>query len=101
LDTFRAGVDIDLPMDLSISADQILTFGNYRETEVATMDILHALTSIVLTAQFSRYVATKGYFNYTQRRYNITRASEAPASILSGSTNRPNAQFGGALEFLF
>lgn len=101
LDTFRAGVDLDLPMDLSISADQILTVGSYRETGVATMDLMHAITSVVLTAQFSRYVATKGYFNLSHRRYDTTRASAGPDSIVSGSTTRTNVQLGGAIEFLF
>jgi hypothetical protein len=102
LDTFRAGIDLDLPMDLSLSADQVLTFGSYRETSVAVMDIVHALTSVVLTARFSRYVATKGYFNLTYRRYNTTRDPAAPSSVISGPTNpRPTIQLGGALEFLF
>jgi hypothetical protein len=101
LDTLRAGVDLDLPMDLSLSADQILTFGSYRESGVATMDILHALSSVVLTAQFSRYVATKGYFNLTHRRYDTTRAAAGPDAIVPGSTTRTNVQLGGALEFLF
>ena len=101
LDTFRAGVDIDLPMDLSLSADQILTFGSYRETNVAAMDIVHALSSVVLTAQFSRYVATKGYFNLSHRRYDTNRAAAGPVEIVSGATTRTNVQLGGALEFLF
>ena len=101
LDTFRAGVDLDLPMDLSLSADQILTFGSYRETGVATLDMVHALSSVVLTAQFSRYVATKGYFNLSHRRYDTTRASAGPDSIVTGATTRTNVQLGGALEFLF
>ena len=101
LDTFRAGIDLDLPLDLSISADQILTIGSYRETDVAAMDIVHALTSVVLTAQFSRYVATKGYFNLSHRRYDTTRATAGPDSIVPGSTTRTNVQLGGALEFLF
>jgi hypothetical protein len=101
LDTFRAGVDLDLPMDLSLSADQILTFGSYRETGIATMDIVHALSSVVLTAQFSRYVATKGYFNLSHRRYDTTRAAAGPDAIVPGPTTRTNVQLGGALEFLF
>jgi len=101
LDTFRAGVDLDLPMDLSLSADQIVTFGSYRETGVAAMDIVHALSSVVLTAQFSRYVATKGYFNLSHRRYDTTRNAAGPSDIVPGSTTRTNVQLGGALEFLF
>jgi len=101
LDTWRAGVDLDLPMELSLSADQILTIGSYRETGMATMDIVHALSSVVLTAQFSRYVATKGYFNLSHRRYDTTRADTGPDTIATGSTTRTNVQLGGALEFLF
>jgi hypothetical protein len=101
MDSLRAGVDLDLPMDLSVSADQILTVGSYRQASVASMDIVHALTSIVLTAQFSRYVATKGYFNLMHRRYDITRDAAGPSSIVPGAKNRTNVQLGGALEFLF
>jgi hypothetical protein len=101
LDSLRAGVDVGLPFDLSLSADQVLTFGSYRETSVASMDILHALSSVVLTAQFSRYVATKGYFNLLHRRYETGVGSGAPSSIVPGSTTRTNYQLGGALEFLF
>jgi len=101
LDTFRVGADIDLPMELSLSVDQILTLGSYRETGVAAMDIVYAVSSVVLTAQFSRYVATKGYFNLSHRRYDTTRAAAGPDSIVSGSTTRTNVQLGGALEFLF
>jgi hypothetical protein len=101
LDSLRAGVDLDLPFDLSLSADQVLTFGSHRETAVASMDILHALSSVVLTAQFSRYVATKGYFNLFHRRYDTTPELGGPPSIAPGSTSRTNIQLGGALEFLF
>ena len=101
LDTFRAGVDLDLPMDLSLSADQILTYGSYREPGMAAVDIVHAISSIVLTAQFSRYVATKGYFNLLHRRYDTTRDPMGPGWLVSDKTTRTNVQLGGALEFLF
>jgi len=101
LDTVRAGVDLDLPFDLSLSADQILTFGSYREAGTGSIDILHALSSLALTAQFSRYVATKGYLNIFHRRYDIARDVAAPQEVVAGSAARTNFQFGGALEFLF
>jgi hypothetical protein len=100
LDTLRAGIDLDLPYDLSLSADQVLTLGQYRETGTATMDIVHALSSLVLTAQFSRYVAVKGYLNLEHRRYDIAPDPAAP-SLTSGLTTRTNTHLGGALEFLF
>jgi len=101
LDTMRAGVDLDLPFDLSLSADQIVTFGSYREANTGSLDILHALSSLVLTAQFSRYVATRGYLNIFHRRYDIARDAAAPQDVVAGSETRTNFQFGGALEFLF
>jgi hypothetical protein len=101
LDSVRAGVDLDLPFDLSLSADQIVTFGSYRESGTGSIDIVHALSSLVLTAQFSRYVATKGYLNIFHRRYDIARDASAPQDIVAGSTTRTNVQLGGALEFLF
>jgi hypothetical protein len=101
LDTVRAGVDLDLPFDLSLSADQIVTSGHYREAGTGSMDIVHALSSLVLTAQFSRYVATKGYLNILHRRYDIVRDASAPPDDVVGPTTRTNFQFGGALEFLF
>jgi len=101
LDSVRAGVDLDLPFDLSMSADQIVTFGSYREDGTGSIDIVHALSSLVLTAQFSRYVATKGYLNICHRRYDIARDANAPQDIVAGSTTRTNVQLGGALEFLF
>jgi hypothetical protein len=101
LDTVRAGVDLDLPFDLSLSADQIVTSGHYREAGTGSIDIVHALSSLVLTAQFSRYVATKGYLNIFHRRYDIGRDASAPPDDVVGPTTRTNFQFGGALEFLF
>ncbi len=101
LDSLRGGVDLDLPYDLSVSADQILTVGSYRESGVAAIDIVHALSSVVLTAQFSRYVATKGFFNLEYHHYDITRYASGPASIVAGPVTRTNLQLGGALEFLF
>jgi hypothetical protein len=88
-------------MDLSLSADQILTFGSYRETSMAAMDIVHALSSVVLTARFSRYVATKGYFNL---RTGVTTRLGIPRLRARSSPDprpRPTIQLGGALEFLF
>jgi len=101
LDSVRAGVDLDLPFDLSLSADQIVTFGSYRESGTGSIDIVHALSSLVLTAQFSRYVATKGYLNIFHRRYDIARDGNAPQDVVAGSTIRTDFQLGGALEFLF
>lgn len=100
-DTVRAGVDLDLPFDLSMSADQIVTVGSYREGGTGSLDLVHALSSLVLTAQFSRYVATKGYLNIFHRRYDIAADVSAPPDVVAGSTTRTNFQFGGALEFLF
>jgi hypothetical protein len=101
LDSVRAGVDLDLPYDLSLSADQVLGFGSYRETGLGSIDIVHAVSSLAVTAQFSRYVATKAYFNLLHRRYDIARDAAAPTSITAGPLTRSNLQIGGALEFLF
>jgi hypothetical protein len=101
LDSLRVGVDLDLPMDLSLSADELLTFGTYRQDGLGAMDFVHAYTSLALTAQFSRYVATRGYLNIFHRRYDVTVEPDGPPLILPGKRSRTTYQFGGALEFLF
>jgi hypothetical protein len=100
LDSLRAGFDLDVFRELSLSADQVLTFGSYREPGTASLDLVHAFSSLVLTAQFSRYVAVKGHLNIDHRRYDVSPDVSAP-DLTSGLTTRTNVHLGGTLEFLF
>lgn len=100
LDSLRAGFDLDVFRELSLSADQVLTFGSYREPGTASLDLVHAFSSMMLTAQFSRYVAVKGHLNLEHRRYDVKPDASQPA-LTSGLTTRTNVHLGGTLEFLF
>jgi hypothetical protein len=100
LDTVRAGCDLEAFHDLSLSVDQVLTMGSYREPTAASLDLTHAFSSFALTAQFSRYVAVRGLFTLEHRRYDITPAA-SNAALKPGLTTRTNYHLGGTLEFLF
>jgi hypothetical protein len=99
VNSLRVGVDVELPRSLSLSADQLVTWGRYDESGLGSLDLVHAFTSLALTAQFSHYVATRGYVNLFHRRYE-TSVSAAIPDIPAGRTDT-SYQFGGALEFLF
>jgi hypothetical protein len=101
-DAIRLGVTAKLPWRISVSLDQILTFGSF-ELAPGTggegpkpVDFdntnFRSETMLVVGAEFGRYIAIKAHVRFLYRSY---KPASGPADDLF------DPLFGGVLEFVF
>ncbi len=97
-DIVRIGASFSILPEILITADQIFTRGRYRESMHITplsLSYFYAESSVIVSADFGRYVTVKGYGRLLVRHHDV----DEPVTI--DEDNRSDMQFGGALEFVF